>query len=215
MSGWPPPRLRFTLAPVPEATRINDPRLTRKAELRTAVLTLRDAIPSDERARAAEAIAMRPLPLEVKAGATVSGFMPIRSEISPLPLLRRLAAAGAALALPAIAGRGRPLAMRAWSFGEPLVRGQWGIREPPAEAPSVAPDIVIVPLAAFDRRGHRVGYGAGYYDRTIANLRAQKPIVAIGVGYAMQEIADVPAFEYDQKLDLVLTERETIDCRGV
>ena len=106
--------------------------------------------------------------LPVPAGAIVSGFLPMKSEINPLPLLRKLADAGAQLALPAIAGRGKPLIMRAWAFGEPLNAGQWGIREPTPEAAEVAPDILIVPLACFDRAGHRIGYGAGYYDMTIA-----------------------------------------------
>jgi 5-formyltetrahydrofolate cyclo-ligase len=144
----------------------------------------------------------------------VSGFSPMKSEINPVPLMRKLADAGARLALPAIAGRGKPLIMRAWNFGEPLASGQWGIREPTSEAPEVAPDIVIVPLAAFDRSGHRIGYGAGYYDMTINALRARKPITAIGVAFAAQEIPRVPATEHDERLDLVLTENETIDFRS-
>src|SRR6185437_7902472 len=99
-----------------------------------------------------------------------------RSEINPLPLLRRLAAAGARLALPVIAGRGKPLIMRAYAFGDPLEARQWGIREPMANAAEVEPDVLIVPLAAFDRRGNRVGHGAGYYDMTINRLRAIKPV---------------------------------------
>jgi 5-formyltetrahydrofolate cyclo-ligase len=104
--------------------------------------------------------------------------------------------------------------MRAWHFRAPLKAGQWGIREPTPDAPEVAPDILIVPLAAFDRNGHRIGYGAGYYDLTINALRAKKPVVAIGIAYAAQEIPQVPATARDARLDLVLTERETIDCRG-
>jgi 5-formyltetrahydrofolate cyclo-ligase len=104
--------------------------------------------------------------------------------------------------------------MRAWGFGEPLASGQWGIREPMAEAPEVAPDILIVPLAAFDRVGHRIGYGAGYYDMTINALRAKKKITAIGIAFAAQEIPQVPATERDARLDLVLTEREVIDFRS-
>ena len=140
--------------------------------------------------------------------------MPMKTEINPLPLLRKLAGAGAQLALPAIAGRGKPLIMRAWKFGGPLKAGQWGIREPLAEAPEVTPDILIVPLACFDRAGHRIGYGAGYYDMTINALRAKKKAIAIGVAFAAQEIPKVPATERDARLDLVLTEREVIDFRG-
>jgi 5-formyltetrahydrofolate cyclo-ligase len=127
--------------------------------------------------------------------------------------MRKLADAGATLALPAIAGRGKPLIMRAWTFGEPLASGQWGIREPVPEAPEVAPDVLIVPLAAFDRGGHRIGYGAGYYDMTINALRAKKKVTAIGIAFAAQEIPQVPATQRDARLDLVLTERETIDFR--
>jgi 5-formyltetrahydrofolate cyclo-ligase len=184
-----------------------------KAVLRQQALALRDGLPADERAAAAEAIAGRPFPVAVDAGIIVSGFLPIRSEINPLPLMRRLAAAGASLALPVVAGRGKPLLLRAYRFGDPLVSGQWGIREPTPAAPEVAPDVMLVPLAAFDRTGHRIGYGAGYYDMTIAKARALKPVTAIGVAFAAQEIAQVPATPRDARLDLVLTERETIDCR--
>ena len=185
-----------------------------KAALRNAALALRDALPAAQRQAAAETIALRGLPLEVTPGALVSGFSPMKSEINPIPLLRKLADAGAQLALPAIASRGKPLIMRAWKFGDPFKAGQWGIREPVPEAPEVAPDILIVPLACFDRAGHRIGFGAGYYDMTINALRARKKVVAIGIAFAAQEIPRVPATERDARLDLVLTEREIIDFRG-
>jgi 5-formyltetrahydrofolate cyclo-ligase len=182
-----------------------------KAELRRTAMAQRDALPPAERMAAAQAIADRGLPVDLKPGVIVSGFSPLKSEISPLPLLRRLADAGAGLALPVVVGRGQPLVMRAWSFGAPLDAGVWGIRQPPADAAEVFPDILIVPLLAFDRRGHRIGYGAGYYDMTIGRLRAMKPITAIGIAFAAQEIAAVPATPRDARLDLVLTEREWID----
>jgi 5-formyltetrahydrofolate cyclo-ligase len=184
-----------------------------KAVLRREALARRDALPRELRAAAAEAIAARPFPLAIEPGAAVSGFMPMKSEINPVPLMRKLADAGATLALPVVAGKGKPLIMRAWSLGEPLASGVWGIREPKPEAPEVFPDILIVPLLAFDRRGHRIGYGAGYFDMTIAALRARKPVVAAGIGFAAQEIAEVPTTPRDARLDLVLTEREVIDWR--
>ena len=184
-----------------------------KAELRAEALARRDAMPPGERAAAAETIAARPFPVETKPGTIVSGFMPMRSEINPLPLLRKLAAAGAMLALPAIQGRGKPLIMRAYTFGDAFARGQWGIREPRPEAPEIAPNILIVPLACFDRTGHRIGFGAGYYDMTINALRAKKNVTAIGIAFAAQEIPRVPATDRDARLDLVLTEREVIDFR--
>jgi 5-formyltetrahydrofolate cyclo-ligase len=189
-----------------------DSALVLKSELRSAALASRDQVPPEARKAAAEIIAARPLPVRVPQGAVVAGFSSIRSEINPVPLLRRFADAGARLALPAIGARGRPLAFRAWGFGEELARGQWGIREPKPEAAEVRPDIVIVPLAAFDRRGYRIGYGAGYYDLTLHALRDEKAITAIGLAFAMQEIDEVPALPHDAPLDLVLTEREVIDC---
>jgi 5-formyltetrahydrofolate cyclo-ligase len=184
-----------------------------KARLRQQVLASRDALPAAMRAAAAETIAARPFPLRIERGMVVSGFSPMKTEINLIPLMRKLADAGAQLALPAIVGRGKPLIMRAWNFGDPFKAGQWGIREPVAEAPEVAPDILIVPLAAFDRSGHRIGYGAGYYDLTINALRTKKPVTAIGIAFAAQEIPQVPATERDARLDLVLTEREAIDFR--
>ena len=185
-----------------------------KARLREQAFARRDALPADERAAAAEAIAVRPFPVTISAGMVVSGFSPMKTEINPIPLMRKAAQLGARLALPAIAGRGKPLIMRAYAFGDELARGQWGIREPKADAPEVAPDILIVPLAAFDRAGHRIGYGAGYYDMTINLLRAKKKrAVAMGIAFAAQEIASVPATERDARLDFVLTEREVIDFR--
>ena len=184
-----------------------------KADLRETVLQGRDALAAPLRAAAAETIASRPLPIPVPPGTVVSGFSSIRSEISPVPLLRRFAAAGASLALPAIIRRGEPLVFRAFHFGQDLARGQWGIREPKPDAPEIRPDIVLAPLAVFDRRGNRIGYGAGYYDRTLRALRAVKPTVVIGLAFALQEVDEVPARSWDEPLDLVLTEREVIDCR--
>jgi 5-formyltetrahydrofolate cyclo-ligase len=189
-----------------------------KRELRLAAMARREAIPAAKRLSAAQRIAERGLPGDAAArlspAITISGYSPLKSEISPLPLLRRCAEAGAALALPVVVGRGKPLVMRAWSFGAPLGSGVWGIREPTVEAAQVFPDMLIVPMLAFDRSGHRIGYGAGYYDMTIALLRAIKPVLAIGIAFAAQEIAAVPATPRDVRLDLVLTEREAIDLRA-
>jgi 5-formyltetrahydrofolate cyclo-ligase len=190
-----------------------DPLAAAKAELRRTMKERRDALPADARAAAAEAIAARPLPVAV-SGLIVSGFFPFRTEINPLPLMRRFVAEGASLALPVIAGRGHPLTMRAYAFGDPLVAATWGIREPGPDAPEVAPDVVIVPLLAFDRAGRRIGYGAGYFDMTLTRLRTMKPVTAIGIAFAAQEVPEVPTSDRDARLDLVLTEREVIDFRA-
>jgi 5-formyltetrahydrofolate cyclo-ligase len=187
---------------------------TDKKRFRGEAFARRDALPAEVRQAAAETIAARPLPLPIGPRAIVSGFMPMKTEIDPLPLMRKLEGQGARLALPVLVGRGTPLVMRAWTFGEPLSAGVWGIREPEPEAEEVAPDILLVPLLAFDRAGSRIGYGGGYYDRTIAALRAKKPVTAVGIAFAAQEVPQVPVGAGDARLDLVLTEREVIDFRG-
>jgi 5-formyltetrahydrofolate cyclo-ligase len=188
-----------------------------KKDLRTAALASRDALSSAQRAAAAEAIAGRGLPLEIMRGTIVSGYSPIRSEIDPVPLMRSLAARGAQLALPAIMARGRTLAFRAWTPNDRLLLGPLGILEPSPAAAELIPDILLVPLAAFDRAGHRIGYGAGHYDYTLAHLRKLKlkHIIAIGLAFAVQEIATVPALPHDVALDYVLTEAQTFDFRSL
>lgn len=183
---------------------------TVKAAVRREAIARRDALPAEEHDAAAQTIAARPFPVAVPPGATVSGFIPLKNEIDLRSLMRKLAQAGAKLALPVVVARGEPLIMRAWELGAPLKSGGWGISEPPAHAPEVLPDILLVPLLAFDRTGNRIGYGAGYFDMTITSLRAQKPITAIGVAFAAQEIAQVPTTPRDARLDLVMTEREVI-----
>ena len=199
---------------MPGTAVMSDPIQTDKEQLRREAMAHRDALPPDARQVAAEAIAARKFPLPIAPGMIVSGFMPLKSEINPLPLMRKLAGQGARLALPVVAGRGKPLIMREWVFGEPLIAGVWGIREPKPEAAEVDPDILLVPLLAFDRTGHRIGYGAGYYDLTLAQQRARKPIIAVGLAFAAQEVAAIPATPRDARLDLVLTEREVLDLRG-
>jgi 5-formyltetrahydrofolate cyclo-ligase len=214
------PSTRLTLGPakgrtrVPSITVMSDPIQTEKEQLRREAMARRDALPPDARQAAAEAIAARQFPLAIMPGMIVSGFMSLKNEINPLPLMRKLAGQGARLALPVVAGRGKPLIMREWVFGEPLVAGVWGIREPKPEAAVVDPDILLVPLLAFDRAGHRIGYGAGYYDLTLTQLRARNPVIAVGLAFAAQEVAAVPATPRDARLDLVLTEREVLDLRG-
>ena len=185
-----------------------------KSDLRREMIARRDALPADARSEAAEVIAARIFPLSIPAGATVSGFMPMKTEINPLPLMKKLADAGVQLALPVTGRRGQPLTMRAWTWGEPLASGVWGIREPKPEAPQVDPDILLVPLLAFDRAGRRLGYGGGFYDLTLAQFRSRKAVIAVGLAFAAQEIASVPTTPRDATLDLVLTEREVIDLRS-
>jgi len=185
-----------------------------KSTLRAAALARRDALSGEDRTSAAEAIAGRGLPFPIARGAVVSGYSPIRNEINPVPLMQSLANEGAHLALPAVLARGKSLAFRIWSPHDRLMLGPLGILEPSPAATEVVPDIMLVPLAAFDRAGHRIGYGAGHYDYTLAHLRKVKAITAVGVAFAVQEIAGIPAGPHDVALDYVLTETQTFDFRS-
>jgi len=146
----------------------------------------------------------------VPAGATVAGFLAYRTEIDVLPLMARLVADGAVTALPVVTGKGQPLVFRRWQPGEPLEEAHFGIHVPPATAEEVDPDVLLVPMLAFDRHGYRLGYGGGFYDRTLERLRALKPVTAIGVAFAGQEVAEVMRGDHDQPLDWILTERGVI-----
>jgi 5-formyltetrahydrofolate cyclo-ligase len=185
-----------------------------KAELRSRALAKRDALTDKQRGAAAQALAKRGLPVAVTAGVIVSGYSPIRNEIDPTPLMSKLAEQGARLALPCVNARGQSLTFRAWSPGERLMLGSLGILEPSPAAAELIPDIMLVPLAAFDRSGHRIGYGAGHYDYTFSHLRRAKAVIGIGLAFAAQEIESVPALAHDVALDYVLTEKKVLDFRS-
>jgi 5-formyltetrahydrofolate cyclo-ligase len=184
-----------------------------KAELRATALAKREAMSETKRSKAAQALARRGLPIEIAPGVVISGYSPIRNEIDPVPLMQKLANQGARLALPTVNARGRSLVFRAWSPSDRLMLGPLGIPEPSPAAAEVVPDIMLVPLAAFDRAGHRIGYGAGHYDHTFAHLRKVKAVTGIGLAFAAQEIEAVPALSHDVRLDFVLTESGTFDFR--
>lgn len=188
--------------------------ISSKADLRATALAKRDALTGEQRSAAALAIAERGLPFELAPGTVVSGYSPIRNEIDPTPLMLKFAAQGARLALPTVTARGQSLIFRAWSPNARMVLGSLGIPEPSPAAAEVVPDLMLVPLAAFDRLGHRIGYGAGHYDHTFAHLRKSKAVTGIGLGFAVQEIEAVPALAHDVALDYVLTEAQMFDFRS-
>ncbi|ACB97028.1 5-formyltetrahydrofolate cyclo-ligase [Beijerinckia indica subsp. indica ATCC 9039] len=142
----------------------------------------------------------------------IGAYAAIGDEVATSPLLQMLAQAGFATALPVTGKRGTPLTFRLWRPGDPVAKGKMGITEPPATAPEVFPDLLFVPLAAADRAGNRIGYGAGFYDLTLAALRSQRPICAIGIAFSCQIFEAVPAEAHDQKLDYLLTEQGLIAC---
>ncbi|WP_108880984.1 5-formyltetrahydrofolate cyclo-ligase [Anderseniella sp. Alg231-50] len=141
------------------------------------------------------------------AGKTVSGFIPYLSEIDTRALLGMLGAQGIETCVPVVIENNTPLEFRTWAPGDPTVPGRWGIPIPPDGSPVVDPDVLLVPMLSYDRSGYRLGYGGGFYDRTLEKLRAMKPVTAIGVAYSAQQVDAVIRGEHDQPLDWILTEK--------
>jgi len=182
-----------------------------KAALRRDALARRGAVGAQARAAFSGRLADEGLRLARRwRPQVVSAFHSLRGEPDTLPLLTALAAEDFATALPAVVGRGAPLTFRLWRPGDPTRAGVMSILEPLVTAPAVDPDLLFVPLACFDRRGHRIVYGAGYYDRSLARLRAIKPVHAVGVAYGVCEVAAVPYEAHDESLDAMLTDQETM-----
>lgn len=136
----------------------------------------------------------------------IAGYVAIRDELDALPALAAAAALGWVCSLPAVIAPAAPLRFRPWHPGDPLTPGAFRVPEPAAEAGEIRPDVVLVPMLAFDERGHRMGYGAGFYDRTLAALRRDGPVLAVGIAYAGQRQERLPTDAHDQPLDLILTE---------
>ena len=180
-----------------------------KEQLRNEALARRDGLDKAFREEAAQAITEQALGLSDLQNVTpVGGYWPIRSEVDPRPLMEALLGRGQDVALSQII---HPhLSWRLWQPGDVLIKGGFGVREPGPDAPEVFPKALLVPLVAFDRRGGRIGYGKGHFDRAIAALEAQHPVLTIGLAYAVQEIDEVPVEPPDRLLDVIITEAELI-----
>jgi len=181
-----------------------------KAQLRKTLYARRKAAHAAGAVAAGEAAADRFVDAGFASGARiVSGYRPIRTEIDPTPLMKRLSAQGLTLAVPVIVAPGQALEFRTWWPGCTMETGAFGA-EIPVGGEIVEPDLVIAPLIGFDRRGWRLGYGGGFYDRTLAGLRARRPTLAVGFAFSAQEEPEIPREPTDQPLDAVVTERECI-----
>jgi len=160
--------------------------------------------PSDAPTRAAEQFFKS---IEVPLSCVVSGYWPIQSELDPLPLMWRLQEIGCTCALPVVAGSQKPLKFCSWRLGENLIDGPFGTKEPEPVSLEVVPSILIVPLLAFDARGYRLGYGGGFYDRTLRMLRRSTQVcTAIGFAFSGQEVQEIPVTATDEPLDWVVSE---------
>jgi len=179
-----------------------------KRTLRSAMLAWRASLDEAGRRAAADgllATLRREKPIATPA--TVSGFWPIKEEIDIRPLMVELLNQGCQLALPVVQGKGLSLLFRAWRPGDSLEAGVFGTLQPSARREVVEPDALIVPLLACDEEGWRLGYGGGFYDRTLAGLRAKKTVTAVGVGFNDQFVPEVPHGPNDQRLDWLLTDK--------
>lgn len=190
------------------------PLVEAKAKLRGELLERRAALPPRLGADAARQVAERlTRQFRLPEGGTISGYWPLAGELDPRPALHRLRRAGHALALPRMYGKQDPLVFHLWRLEEPLLQGGFKVMEPRPEAPAVRPDVVLAPLLGFDRAGRRLGYGKGYYDRTLAALRRDRPdVLVIGLAFAVQEVPEVPADITDERLDAVVTEADVHLC---
>jgi 5-formyltetrahydrofolate cyclo-ligase len=180
----------------------------RKAALRLEMMARRAEMSARSGGFAASAVAERIMQdVSMPAGAVVSAYWPLEGELDPRPAMRRLAERGHVLALPRMQGRLQPLRFHRWGIDDALVEGRFRVMEPAEGEPVLQPDVMLVPLLAFDRAGRRLGYGAGFYDRTLAALRAEEPrLLALGVAFAGQEVSEVPDGPQDEVLDAVITE---------
>jgi 5-formyltetrahydrofolate cyclo-ligase len=179
-----------------------------KRLLRSAMLAWRGSLSDEERCAASDGLLetfQSERPFETPA--VVSGFWPIKDEIDIRPLLIELFKGGCQLALPVVQGRGQPLLFRAWRPGDPLEAGVFGTLQPAARRATLEPDALIVPLLACDEEGWRLGYGGGFYDRTLTGLRTRRPVTAVGVGFNAQLVPSVPHGADDQRLDWLLTDK--------
>ncbi|MBX2804682.1 MAG: 5-formyltetrahydrofolate cyclo-ligase [Hyphomicrobiales bacterium] len=184
---------------------------TQKQMMRTDARSRRRSITADAMEDAATRVAGMDLGFLDSSPKILGAYFPVRSEFDCLPLLRRMADGGWRIALPVVKPN-VPLEYHEWKFGAPMENGPFGIPEP-VDGELLLPTAVLIPLLAFDRQCFRLGYGGGHYDRTLEALRAQHKVIAIGLAFDIQEVAEVPVCSYDQQLDWILTPSGAIPAK--
>ena len=191
-------------------------RSEQKARLRAEATSRRTDVWRKSGVSAAQTIAEKGVSLIQSCGPAdaVGGYHALRAELDPLPLLTALHAHGFSIALPRT-GQNLALSFREWTPGSALKPGKFGLHEPLETQPATHPPILFVPLVAFDRNGNRLGYGAGYYDAYLRDVRARQRVLAIGVAFDEQEFSEIPREPQDEPLDMILTPSRVIACGGL
>lgn len=186
-----------------------------KESIRHTAFSRRNQIPASERARKTEAFTKRFLDtVTIQQDAIVAAYWPVRGELDVLPLVRNFLSRGIICALPQTAAPGMPLIFRAWREDTPMVAGAFGILEPdPSVCDIVDPDVIIAPLLAFDTDCVRLGSGSGFYDRTIAYIRSTRNVVAIGAGFDIQRMDQIPSEPHDVVMDMIITEAAVYNAK--
>ena len=180
--------------------------------LRKKLIEDRTALPADYAKMAAQSLKTHVRDyLGDVGGIVVACYMPFRGEIDTIPVVESILNNNGIIAMPSVDRSSKHMIFRQWSPGDPTVRNSHGIEEPVAEARTLVPNILLLPLVGFDEAGFRLGYGGGYYDRALARLRAMPlKLRAVGLAYAMQQVASLPYEAHDARLDAVVTERGAI-----
>lgn len=182
-----------------------------KRQMRTDLIRRRSAIEPDYALSSAQSLLSFIRRMEIPAGSTVSAYWPMKSEIDVRPVMHFLHEAGMTVCLPVVTEKGEAMLFRRWAPEETLVVGMYGVEQPGENCEAVVPDVLLLPLVAFDRNGGRLGYGGGFYDRTLVRLRREGLHRIGGVAFAMQEVEKVPQEETDETLDFIVTEKEFIE----
>ncbi len=181
-----------------------------KQQLRTKAVHKRSEIALDHALWCAQEIVTRFHELPLPEHPVVSAYWPMKTELDVRPLMHSLFNKDITVCLPVVVVKTDPLLFRRWEPGAELVTGPYGTEQPDEKYETVLPDVLLLPLLAFDRQGGRLGYGGGFYDRTVADLRRKTNPVVVGVAFSDQEIPEVPLENTDEKLNFILTEKEII-----